>query len=123
MSSNGETASAGTSSARVSAGAAVGARHQRTGPEGQQQIARPAEQAVERERRVPVVVQPVEQRPHGEVQQQERGELIEADHEARRPQPPQREELKAAFQVTRKTREPAGRRRGGHSRRGHGTIR
>ena len=71
------------------AAAALEARRDGAGAKSQQQVARPAEQSIERERRVRRRVQEVEQRPQGEIQAEERRDLIEADAEVRGPAPAQ----------------------------------
>jgi hypothetical protein len=74
----------------------VGARHQRAAKEREQQVTRPAEEPVGDELGMALGVQLVEQRPDGEIEPEERRELIEADRKARRPAPAQREQREPA---------------------------
>jgi hypothetical protein len=81
---------------------------QGAGAEREQQVAGPAEEPIERERRVGFGVQEVEQRPGGKIDGDERRELIEADDESRRPAPAQRQERETAAEVAPQRCERAG---------------
>ena len=103
--------------------AAVRARHHRAGPQRQQQIAAPAEEPIQSERRMCLGVQGVQPDPHGEVEDQQRDHLVEVHDEARRPAAPQRQQRKAAAQVACQACEQPGRRRGGRCRGRDRTLR
>src|SRR5258708_39288740 len=65
--------------------AALNARDEREGAEAEQQVTRPAEQAIERELRVRLGMQSIERGPDREIESEQREQLIEAPREARRP--------------------------------------
>ena len=103
--------------------AALGARHEGPGGEAQQQVAGPAEQPVEGERRMGLRMQEIERGPQGEIHREKGGDLVEADRELRRPAPAQRQQLEAAREVVLEGRkEPRRRSLGGRGRRGDRMI-
>src|SRR5207248_5587071 len=64
--------------------AALGARHEGAGGEAQQQVAGPAEQPVEGERRMGLRMQEIEPGPQGEIHREKGGDLVEADRSEER---------------------------------------